>query len=363
MKYVFILGRNPELSIAEIFSYFKKQAKKIISSKIIKNSVLIEFEDKIEKGVVDNLGGTLAIGEVLCEIELKELNKQEIYSGTKNNINYVVWNFSDEEHEKSASEYLKKRFKEERLKASEKNLTGSLELQEGKTIRISSGLIDEEYFVFDRFFGKIIEKCDYKTLEARDMKKPERRHELSISPRLAKTMINLSQTKKGETILDPFCGIGTILIEALNQGINAVGIDKDETAVSGAKKNLEWFKFSKNNYKILLGDSGNIKPEKVNAIVTEPNLVQILKKMPSKEEAEKILEKYECLMIRILNHLKNSVSRKIVFTSPLIDQKSKRVSCNIKKILEKTRLKLIKGPIPEYRKGQIVGRNIFVLER
>ena len=40
MEYLFVLGRNPELSIAEIFSYFEKENVKIISYFKRENSLL-----------------------------------------------------------------------------------------------------------------------------------------------------------------------------------------------------------------------------------------------------------------------------------------------------------------------------------
>ena len=44
-------------------------------------------------------------------------------------------------------------------------------------------------------------------------------------PQLAKSFINYAGIKKGETILDPFCGSGTTLVESLLFGVNAIGID------------------------------------------------------------------------------------------------------------------------------------------
>jgi site-specific DNA-methyltransferase (cytosine-N4-specific) len=43
-------------------------------------------------------------------------------------------------------------------------------------------------------------------------------------PQLPKTILK-QFSKKGETVLDPFCGSGTTLVEARLQGINAVGVD------------------------------------------------------------------------------------------------------------------------------------------
>lgn len=356
MEYLFILGRNPELSKQEIFSFFRKENVQILNSEQIKNSLLLELEKLIEKGVIDKLGGTIAIGEVIARGSIKEIiaeiKKEEIYSGIKNKINYVLWNFSDEDAIGMVSDSLKERFKYENIKASEKNS--------------SSNFIDEQYFLFGRdkekCFGKIIEKCDYEKIEERDMEKPARRPELSISPRLAKIMINLSGIKSGEKLIDPFCGIGVILYEALLQNIKVIGMDIDKNAIEGARQNLAFGKFSKENYELINADSRKIKVETGGVIVTEPDLGQLLVKMPSKEKAEKIMGDFENLIISVLNNLKSRISGRIVFTAPFIKALNGRISCDKDKILNKTRLKLaISFPIRDYRENSIVGREIYVL--
>lgn len=247
MKYLFILGRNPELSIAEVKSYLKRTGNSILEEAIKKNGLLLELEHPIEAGAVDILGGILEIGIVLCN--LRDINRKDIYYGTENKFNYVLWDFSEETEK--VSEYLKKRFHSERLKVTEKKFTGFIRGQdENFTRKPSSNLIDEGFFVFDRLFGRIIQRCNYKEIERRDMQKPVRREDLSISPRLAKIMINLSEIKENGILLDAFCGIGVVLIEALNMGIKVVGIDKDKEAINGALKNLEWLKFSKRKIQI-----------------------------------------------------------------------------------------------------------------
>ena len=167
MKYLFVLGRNLELSIAEVLSYFERFNNKVKNYSKKDNAILVEVERKIEDGAIEKLGGTLRIGEI---VDIKD----DLYLGTSNKMTYVVWDFSDNTDE--SIEYLKDKFKKEKLKATRKPLTGSFGSQEGKKFRIvGSNLIDEEYFVFENDFGRMIQKCDYKEIEKRDMKKPVRR--------------------------------------------------------------------------------------------------------------------------------------------------------------------------------------------
>jgi len=372
MQYIFILGRNPELSKAEIFSYLYKEGIKTLNWEIKANGLFIELDKNIPDRTIDRLGGTISIGRVISNGSingvLKELETKNLYLGTSNKLNYLVWDFCGEETE-DIRDYLKKRFKEERLKATEKRAGNFMEMQSGESVRnVSHGkLIDVEYFFFkgkEFYFGEIIEKSNYDEIEKRDMNKPFRRSDLAISPRLAKIMINLSRVKNGERLLDIFCGIGVILQEALLQGIKVIGIDKDARAINGAMENLKWGKFNKENYSLINEDSIKISISKVHGVATEPDLGEILKKAPNAEKIRSMLSDYENLMARVLRNIENQVSGRIVFTAPLIKTGKGRVSCNIERILERTRLGVAEGfPIPEYRENQIVGRNIFVLEK
>jgi len=369
MEYLFILGRNKELSLAELKCLLNSQEISILKEFEIKNSVFMDLNKKLKENFIEELGGTLAIGVVLAKCErkdiCKELDKIEIYSGTKNNINYCLWEFFEENQ--LIKDYLKKRFRKEKLKASLKKLNDAISLQSGEIFyKPSSKFIDEEYFIFEIkdeiYFGKIIQKCDYKKIEERDIKKPVRRNELAISPRIAKIMINLSQVKEDQRLVDPFCGVGTILQEALLKKIKVIGIDKDKDAIIGAKKNLEWFDFPKEDYQLINLDSRIAKISSTNVLVCEPDLGVLLTKIPTKEKALVILEKFEKLIINVLNNLKRNIYGRIVFSSPYIKVGKERVSCNINKICKDSRTTLILGGFEEYRPDQIVGRMIFVLK-
>lgn len=64
---------------------------------------------------------------------------------------------------------------------------------------------------------------------------------ISIHPRHARFMVNATRTSPGETILDPFCGTGGILIEAGLTGRKVVGNDWSLQMSTGARLNLKYF--------------------------------------------------------------------------------------------------------------------------
>jgi len=92
---------------------------------------------------------------------------------------------------------------------------------------------------------------------------------ISLHPKLARTLVNLSLIKKDETLLDSFCGTGGILLEAGLIGARVIGSDIEDKMIEGCKKTLDFYKV--NDYKLYCSDIGDIGShiDKVDAIVTD----------------------------------------------------------------------------------------------
>ncbi|MBI3860176.1 MAG: hypothetical protein HY296_08115 [Thaumarchaeota archaeon] len=129
----------------------------------------------------------------------------------------------------------------------------------------------------------------------RGVGKPSPHSDISMSPRLAKLLINLAGLVPGQTVVDPFCGTGTILAEALLGGMNCVGFDANPGRVKDANRNLDWAVggVKTNRYVIRTGDARRLNRlldrGKVDAVVTEPILVPRLKARPRTQTAEELL--------------------------------------------------------------------------
>ena len=91
-------------------------------------------------------------------------------------------------------------------------------------------------------------------------------HPTSLHPKYARALVNLSRTGENETLLDPFCGTGGILIEAALCGVKAVGIDVDNQMVRGAQDNLAFYHLSA---KVRQGDARRTRI-KCDGIATDP---------------------------------------------------------------------------------------------
>ena len=71
-------------------------------------------------------------------------------------------------------------------------------------------------------------------------KRPRKDHKFphELEWKLARCMVNMSGAKEGQAICDPFCGTGSILLEAESMGIRTVGIDYDPRMCKISERNL-----------------------------------------------------------------------------------------------------------------------------
>lgn len=115
----------------------------------------------------------------------------------------------------------------------------------------------------------------------RDFGRPNRDDKSGmLPPKLARMLINLARTKETKTILDPFCGSGSILMEAGLMGLQATGSDISEKAVEDTHQNTAWLqqhvKEYQGNVQTIEGDVRDLhnlfEPLYFDACATEPFL-------------------------------------------------------------------------------------------
>jgi tRNA G10 N-methylase Trm11 len=156
------------------------------------------------------------------------------------------------------------------------------------------------------FTARTLTVQDFEDYGRRDYQRPVRDEKQGmIPPKVAQVMLNLAGCKTGDTILDPFCGIGTIVQEGLLLGFRMIGSDINKTAIKGSEQNLEWFR---NRYKIAPGKYGletcdatdvaqllEKSGQEISAIVTESTLGPIYGQYPKPDEIAKNFKDLENL--------------------------------------------------------------------
>lgn len=113
----------------------------------------------------------------------------------------------------------------------------------------------------------------------RDRSKPafDKKHGM-LPPKVARMMLNLAMPGEsaGKRVLDPFCGTGTVVLEAMTLGIEGIGSDLRIEAVGQTQKNAEWLQKTKGittPFRAVVSDATKLTPELlggfVDAIVAE----------------------------------------------------------------------------------------------
>ncbi len=133
----------------------------------------------------------------------------------------------------------------------------------------------------------------------RDFNRPRRNAKQGmLPPKLARIMVNLTdQDGAGKTLLDPFCGSGTVLMEAGLVGYSkTIGGDINATAISDTQANQDWLiaqNLKTAELRTYVGqakDVGNhIGARSVDAIVTETYLGRPRKGLETAKEIEEAI--------------------------------------------------------------------------
>ena len=114
-------------------------------------------------------------------------------------------------------------------------------------------------------FGELI-KNDFKWQKHND--KPHS-YSNSIPLRMARALVNIATCDdKRLSIIDPCCGVGTVVIEALDLGFNIKGYEISKPIACNARNNIEFFGY--NREIITSGDMHNIRERYDVAIVDIP---------------------------------------------------------------------------------------------
>jgi tRNA G10 N-methylase Trm11 len=168
--------------------------------------------------------------------------------------------------------------------------------------------------------------------QKRDAERPIQRKIYSIPPRLAKIMVNLSVCMPGKTLLDPFCGVGTILQEALLLNAHVIGVDINPWCVNASLTNLDWltneYHLKESKYEVFKGDSRDLKnlfnKETIDCIVTEPDLGPPLRHFPTDSYATRITNKLKSLYCSFLKGAYEALRSEgyIVFVTPYVKTRS-----------------------------------------
>ncbi|HUC88066.1 MAG TPA: hypothetical protein VMR95_02870 [Candidatus Binatia bacterium] len=388
-----ILGRQPALGLAELESLYGPTLVKPVGS----SSAIVDlpFEDVN----FDRLGGSISLCEVLDRIDSQSWPAVETHLLTK---------LPDELKSETSA---KLRFglsvidfdiTPQRLMATGLKLKKVIQ-KSGRSVRfvpnieltlnaaqvIHNGLVKPhglEIFLVrggsQTIVARTIQVQDIDSYTIRDRARPKRDARVGmLPPKLAQIIINLAgvppESEFEVTVLDPFCGTGVVLQEALLMGYKAVGSDIEPRMVAYSQANLDWlqsrFNIPSNNYELVVGDATNHKwTSSFKLVASETYLGRPFTDQPGPDILAKTVE--ECNLI-IKKFLLNIAVQIPAATRLCLAVPAWQISPNRFKHLplidhladlgyNQVSFKGVRDDqLLYYRENQIVGRELLVLVR
>lgn len=243
--YVFLLnGENVELAREEILALSDHPGYEL-DGRVMTSEAKFDFERLAYSHKVLEL-----IGKISSLSELNKINLQKYY---KQNFSVRIIRIPSHLH----PEYNEKKL-------------GSMVWELLKNPKVDLTDTQTKFvFIFTQkniFVCKEIIDLDKKSMKERDAKFRPGFHPSTMNSGFARAIVNLSSIKPKEILMDPFCGVGGILLEAGSLNCKLIGYDINEDMIDKCRDNFKFYKTK--NFKIKVGDALKVKG-KVDAIVTD----------------------------------------------------------------------------------------------
>jgi len=367
---LFISGKNWILSLAELIAYFN--ARQILfqidyfSTEFFK----LTLKEDLNTQIISDLGGTLKIAEIKTKLPTetikeafpernkkaqKEVSKAVASSGIPNgmakSLNKILFGISiytsDNDIKKaggSIQRYVGSAIKEELATLGRKSSFMGIgvdrsEAQLTHVEVLKKQLVENQAEVLlcvgktETWIGITVAVHNPFEFQKRDIYKPNQRAIFGMPPRLARMMVNLSACTAEKTLLDSFCGVGTILQEALLERAMVVGVDVNSWCVKAATENLEWleqeYHLTDADFRVIQGDvchlSERVGVESVDCVVSEPDLGPALRETPTGPYAQKIIGKLKPMFLDFIEQAYQVLrpNGRLVLVTPYIRTRSR----------------------------------------
>ena len=264
MRYLAVLGRQPEISLAELSALFSRVR--------LDGSALATFSADKEPDIA-KLGGSLKLAAEITDNSPLEF-LQNLPEGK------ITLGVSDYSAHSSA-----RKTQGEALKL-KKILT-----RHGRSVRVVENKLPAlstatslhnglgggkpnkvELILHNGTWWRVIGVQDIDAYAKRDQARPARDAKVGmLPPKLAQILINLcGDLPEGARVLDPFCGTGVVLQEALLMGYSVYGTDLNPRMIEYSQKNLGWLQ--KNELSHFSGTGRSLPSSRGSRPASQPSL-------------------------------------------------------------------------------------------
>lgn len=402
--FIALLGRQPELSLAELEAVFS--ASKV--QRVSKQFATI----KTATFYIDQLGGTVKCGKIIRELPLGNSDKQslkraskyiikkygELLSASDGKITLGIstYNLDASPHDiqktgLALKNFLKKFDISVRLIP---NKQSALSTATSHNNKLGSSQHKIELMIIRTNLTLIIaESRGVQNITAytrRDRNRPKRDAFVGmLPPKLAQIMINLATGVNAQesgnsqlphtprptqhlNILDPFCGTGTVLQESLLRSFHVYGSDLSQKMVDYSRENLKWLQTTHRiinaHVEVSQADATTHhwpKAAQLDAVICETYLGQPFSAPPKPEKLREVINTCDHIISAFLQNLRPQISNKtsLCIAIPAWRGHDDTLShLPLLKRLDRMGYSLQRQPLVYARPDQVVAREILVLK-
>lgn len=253
---VFVLGRQPEISLAELQAVYR-QTPKLLAGHLAG----LDIEQETALATAKDLGSIVKVAELISDsfaLDAESIARlaHHLFSQTTGKITLGVSYYGS-----SAKSNLTANFSRA-MRASLEQSGHSVRLVPSEQAALSTATVLHNKLTIGNpkkvelllapapgshrlVVAKAIYVQDIGAYTLRDRGRPRRdTRNGMLPPKLAQTMINLArgacQLTRPTNLLDPFCGTGVILQEAGLMGLTTYGSDNNPRMIDYTQTNLDW---------------------------------------------------------------------------------------------------------------------------
>lgn len=278
---LFILGRTPELGYLELQALYPSISQL--------SPTIASLDGEIDaSAVIAKLGGTIKIAEVIgevSEIQTDALVDVLVPFSQDGKITFGVSVYGDPSKVSASvlralkNELVNRSIATRYIEAKHESSLSSVVVTKQHAVDLVIVVLDGTYLL-----AHTIAVQDFEDWNTRDFGRPAADPKRGmLPPKVARMIVNIASAgvtvDTKATLLDPFCGVGTILGEAMLAGWSVVGSDIDPVAMKKTEKNIAWLRsqyglLQRKDPALYTVDATHIstvqKADSIDAIVTEP---------------------------------------------------------------------------------------------
>lgn len=372
-QYIFSLGGVPELAEAEIYSLLRVYKYEYTSTGVRDGILVIETTSDIDVQLLfPRFGGVIYMGERVASLGKDAVTTIADFFADQHDdgkIRFAVSGIRD-----SVGIQIKKKLKDLGHSARYVSVQNMASIVHNNLIERKSHLTVHGGYVY-----VTLAVHDFEAMAAFDASRPAFDSKSGmLPPKLARMMLNLAGAEPHHILLDPFCGSGTVLTEAIQIGISRmIGTDISEKAITDTETNISWFlsrTTSAVDYRTSQCDVRSVSdillPQSVDVIVTEPFMGAPKKGNEREGTLEHEIKDLETLYYDALQSFSTVLKKNgiVVFSKPRFMYQGAWKTVSWQKGLIDAGFDVVpllptKEMVLYAREGQLVGREIWKLRK